>query len=164
MPDALERLPSLFTLPPQQKVYFASDFHLGSPDWQSSRVREEKIIRWLDNICQDAYAVFLLGDTFDFWFEYRHVVPKGNVRLLGKLADMVDQGVLLFLFTGNHDVWMFDYFPQELGIPVITHPISIQINHQHFYIGTATDWGRATGRIRLSKRSLLPRWPSACSR
>ena len=156
MPDALER-PQRLTLPPHQNVYFASDFHLGSPDWPSSRVREEKIVHWLTSIRQDAYAVFLLGDIFDFWFEYRNAVPKGYVRLLGKLAEMADEGILLYLFTGNHDLWMFDYFPQELGIPVITHPISIYINHQHFHVGHGDGLGPGDRTYKVIKQVFTSR-------
>src|SRR5680860_1886668 len=96
-------------------VYFASDFHLGIAN---SKQREKKIISWLDKASEDATHIFLLGDLFDYWFEYRHYVPKGFVRFLGKLAALRDQGIDIQVFTGNHDIWMFDYFPNELGIPV----------------------------------------------
>ncbi len=96
-------------------VYFASDFHLGI---KQSRSREKKIVRWLDQAGRDATHIFLLGDLFDYWFEYRYYIPRGYVRFLGKLAELKDAGVDIQIFTGNHDVWMFDYFPDELGIPV----------------------------------------------
>ena len=157
MSDALESLPHYLALPPRQRVYFASDFHLGSPDWASSRTREGKIVRWLEQIRQDAYAVFLLGDVFDFWFEYRNAVPKGYLRLLGKLAELVDQGVLLYWFTGNHDLWMFDYFSQELEIPIIRRPVSIQINDQHFHLGHGDGLGPGDRTYKVFKKVFVSR-------
>lgn len=101
-----------------KKIYFASDFHLGYPDHQTSLARERKVVAWLDSIKNDAQVVFLVGDIFDFWFEYKNVVPKGFVRLLGKLAELSDSGIEIIVFAGNHDIWMFDYFTKELGIKV----------------------------------------------
>lgn len=101
-----------------KKIYFASDFHLGYPDHQTSLARERKVVAWLDSIKNDAQVVFLVGDIFDFWFEYKNVVPKGFVRLLGKLAELSDSGIKIIVFAGNHDIWMFDYFTKELGIMV----------------------------------------------
>jgi UDP-2,3-diacylglucosamine hydrolase len=101
-----------------KKIYFASDFHLGYPDFETSLVRERKIVAWLDSIKTDAQVIFLVGDIFDFWFEYKNVVPKGYVRLLGKLAELTDSGIEIIIFPGNHDIWMFDYFTKELGIKV----------------------------------------------
>lgn len=118
-----------------EKLYFASDFHLGAPDHVSSFEREQKIVRWLDEISEDAKGIFLVGDLFDFWFEYKHVVPKGFIRFLGKVAELSDKGIPIYLFTGNHDLWMFDYLPKELGITVVKNPISISVNNQIIYIG-----------------------------
>ncbi len=101
-----------------KKIYFASDFHLGYPDHQTSLTRERKVVAWLDSIKDDAQVIFLVGDIFDFWFEYKNVVPKGFVRLLGKLAELSDSGIEIIVFAGNHDIWMFDYFTKELGIKV----------------------------------------------
>ena len=106
------------TLQKNKKIYFASDFHLGYPDHQTSLARERKVVAWLDSIKNDAQVVFLVGDIFDFWFEYKNVVPKGFVRLLGKLAELSDSGIEIIVFAGNHDIWMFDYFTKELGIKV----------------------------------------------
>ena len=106
------------TLQQNKKIYFASDFHLGYPDHQTSLVRERKVVAWLDSIKTDAQVIFLVGDIFDFWFEYKNVVPKGFVRLLGKLAELSDSGIEIIVFSGNHDIWMFDYFTKELGIKV----------------------------------------------
>jgi UDP-2,3-diacylglucosamine hydrolase len=98
------------------KIYFASDFHLGIPDGESSLKREKLLVNWLDKASADATAIFLMGDVFDFWFEYKYVVPKGYVRLLGKIAEITDGGIPVHLFRGNHDVWAFDYLKKELGV------------------------------------------------
>src|SRR6478672_7356186 len=100
-------------------IYFASDFHLGAPDYQSSREREQKIVHWLDSIKDDAAEIFLIGDVFDFWFEFATVIPKGYIRLQGKLAEISDAGTQIYFFKGNHDMWIFDYFKKELGIKII---------------------------------------------
>lgn len=118
-----------------KKVFFASDFHLGTPNFQKSREREDRIIRWLNEIKPQTEALFLIGDIFDFWFEYKRVVPKGFIRLQGKLAEFTDAGIQVYLFGGNHDMWMFDYFYQELNIPVFHKPQIWLINDQKFYIG-----------------------------
>jgi UDP-2,3-diacylglucosamine hydrolase len=101
-----------------KKIYFASDFHLGYPNHEISLTRERKLVQWLDSVKTDAQIVFLVGDIFDFWFEYKNVVPKGHVRLLGKLAEMSDAGIEIVIFSGNHDIWMFDYFTKEMNIKV----------------------------------------------
>ncbi len=110
-----------------KKIYFASDFHLGVPDKTNSRKREQKIVTWLSVIESDAQAVFLVGDIFDFWFEYKTVIPKGFVRLLGKLADMVDRGIEVIIFTGNHDMWMCDYLTEEIGAQIYRNPVQFEI-------------------------------------
>jgi len=118
-----------------KKIYFASDFHLGSDAKYSSREREHQIVRWLDSIRADAEAIYLVGDIFDFWFEYKTVVPKGYVRLLGKLAELRDAGIPIFFFIGNHDMWMFKYFEEELGIPIYRKPIVEKLKGKTFFIG-----------------------------
>lgn len=118
-----------------KKVYFASDFHLGIDARLSSQEREQQIVKWLTQIQTDAEAIYLVGDVFDFWFEYRTVVPKGYVRLLGKLAELRDQGIPIYFFTGNHDMWMFRYFEDEFGIPIYRKPIIREIGGKQFYIG-----------------------------
>ncbi|MEK6479218.1 UDP-2,3-diacylglucosamine diphosphatase [Catalinimonas sp. 4WD22] len=124
-----------FSLTSNKKIYFASDFHLGTPSYEESRSRERLIINWLEKVSHDAEAIILLGDLFDFWFEYKHTVPKGFIRFLGKLAEIRDKGIPIIIFTGNHDMWMFDYLPQELDVPVIREPVSIKINNQLLHIG-----------------------------
>ncbi len=122
-------------LAPGSKAYFASDFHLGMPDKQSSREREATIIEWLTHIQNDAGHIFLMGDLFDFWFEYRHVVPKGFVRFLGKIAELTDSGIPVWFFVGNHDMWVRDYFQQELGVRVFFDPISVVVGNLRLHIG-----------------------------
>lgn len=118
-----------------KKIYFASDFHLGVNAKLTSQEREKKIVRWLDFIQHDAHEIYLVGDVFDFWFEYRSVVPKGYVRLFGKLAELRDKGIPIFFFIGNHDMWMFDYFETEFDIPIIREPIVKEWNGKKFFIG-----------------------------
>jgi len=117
------------------KIYFASDQHFGAPTPEKSKVRETKFIAWLDKIKADADTLFLLGDLFDFWFEYKTVVPKGFVRVLGKIAELHDGGIKIHFFVGNHDLWMRDYFETELGITVYHKPKIFTFNKKVFYIG-----------------------------
>lgn len=118
-----------------QKVYFTSDHHFGAPTAELSFPREQKFVKWLDEISKDAGALFIVGDLFDFWFEYKRVVPKGFVRILGKLASLRDQGLPIYFFVGNHDLWMENYFEKELNIPVFHNPIEVQINDQLIFVG-----------------------------
>lgn len=117
-----------------KKVYFASDFHLGLPNYQDSIIREKRICRWLESIQHDADTIYLVGDLFDVWFEYKHVVPKGYTRFLGTLAKLADAGITIEIFTGNHDLWMKDYFRQEMNIQVHFNPLKVKINNKKFYI------------------------------
>lgn len=117
-----------------EKIYFASDFHLGVPDHQRSLVREKLLVKWLDEIKKDASVIFLMGDVFDFWFEYKTVVPKGFVRLLGKLAEITDAGIQVHLFRGNHDIWAFNYLQKELNIHLHRYPLITKIGNQTFYL------------------------------
>lgn len=121
-------------LPKGKKIYFASDFHLGIPDRAASVAREKRLCRWLDEIREDAAQLYLVGDIFDVWFEYRQVVPKGYTRFLGKLAELSDSGLEIHAFTGNHDLWMRGYFEEELNIPVHHHPLERTINGKKFFI------------------------------
>ncbi|MBF8149167.1 UDP-2,3-diacylglucosamine diphosphatase [Winogradskyella sp. F6397] len=118
-----------------KKIYFSSDNHLGAPTSEDSRPREKKFVAWLDEVKHDAAAIFLLGDLFDFWFEYKTVVPKGFTRTLGKLAEIADSGIPIYFFVGNHDLWMKDYFKTELGIPVYHEPKEFIFNDTTVFIG-----------------------------
>ncbi len=141
-----------FQLSQDKKLFFASDVHLGEPDHQTSLEREKSLVRWLDHNEEQAAAFFLLGDIFDFWFEYRHVVPKGFVRLLGKLASITDRGIPIYFFTGNHDMWLHDYFPQELNIPVYSSPQSFLVNDHRFCIGHGDGLGPGEPWYKLLKK------------
>lgn len=118
-----------------KKIYFLSDFHLGAPNETASLVREKKIIQFLDEIKHEALKVFVVGDLFDFWFEYKKVVPKGFVRILGKLAELTDMGIPVYFFVGNHDMWMKNYFQKELNIPVFFEPKIFDLLGKQFLIG-----------------------------
>ncbi len=139
------------TLLPNEKVYFASDFHLGAPDKTTSSERELKIVQWLDQISDNAKAVFLVGDIFDFWFEYKHSIPKGFIRFQGRLAELRDRGIPIFLFTGNHDLWMSDYFPEELDIPVYKDPVSLNIGDKRIYVGHGDGLGSGDHLYKILK-------------
>ncbi|MCB0760824.1 MAG: UDP-2,3-diacylglucosamine diphosphatase [Flavobacteriales bacterium] len=116
-------------------IYFASDFHLGSPNREKSLVREKKVVKWLDEVSQDADEIFLVGDLFDFWFEYKKAVPRGFTRLLGKISELTDRGIPIHVFTGNHDMWIFDYLPQETGVMLYRDNIERSWNGKKFLIG-----------------------------
>ncbi|HUR12080.1 MAG TPA: UDP-2,3-diacylglucosamine diphosphatase [Flavitalea sp.] len=135
-----------------KRVYFLSDFHLGAPDAVTSREREKKIISFLDEIKSSAAVIFLVGDMFDFWYEYKNVVPKGYVRLLGKLAEITDSGIKVYFFAGNHDMWMNDYFEQELQVPVYFHPKTFTFNHKKFLIGHGDGLGPGDHGYKLLKK------------
>ena len=122
-------------LPEGKKIYFSSDNHLGAPTPEESLPREKKFVRWLDEVKKDAAAIFLLGDLFDFWFEYKTVVPKGFVRVLGKLAEISDSGIPIYFFVGNHDLWMRDYFEKELNIATYRDVKEFTFNDKVFLIG-----------------------------
>jgi UDP-2,3-diacylglucosamine hydrolase len=117
-----------------KKIYFASDFHLGSPNQQQSRMREDRIIRWLNFIEPTCSELFLMGDVFDFWFEYKMVIPKGYARLQGKLATMSDAGIKIYFFKGNHDMWVYDYFTTELGMQIISDDFEMERDGKQFYL------------------------------
>jgi UDP-2,3-diacylglucosamine hydrolase len=122
-------------LAPGKKIYFLSDFHLGAPNELESRKREDRLVRFLNYAKQDAAAFFIVGDIFDFWFEYKTVVPKGFVRILGCLAQISDAGIPIHIFTGNHDLWMNDYLTKELNAKVYFEPHPFKLGNKQFYIG-----------------------------
>jgi UDP-2,3-diacylglucosamine hydrolase len=118
-----------------KKIYFASDFHLGVPTLEKSHIREKRICAWLESIKADTAELYLVGDLFDFWWEYKYTVPKGTVRLLGKIAEFTDAGIPVHFFVGNHDLWMKDYFVKELGVSVHHEAIMKTYSGKKFYIG-----------------------------
>ncbi len=142
-------------VPSGKKVYFASDFHFGAPDEASSKEREKRVVRWMDSIKKDAHTVFLVGDLFDFWFEYAQVVPKGYVRFQGKIAELVDRGIEVYIYIGNHDLWMFGYFEKELGVKILREPKQFIINDTKFYIGHGDGLGPGDYPFKLLKKYIF---------
>lgn len=119
---------------PRKKVYFASDAHLGLNVYEDRFVAEKRLVRWMDSIMPTCKAIYLVGDMFDYWFEYKHVIPKGFVRFIGKMAEFIDNGIPVYLYIGNHDIWMFDYFQKEIGATVFTKDTTLTIDGKKFYI------------------------------
>ena len=132
-----------------KKVFFASDFHLGVPTLAESHEREKRICRWLDSIKNECAELYLVGDLFDFWWEYRYTVPKGTVRLLGKIAEFSDAGIPVHFFVGNHDLWMRDYFEKELQVKVHHGNIKVQHGEKRFYIGHGDGLGPGDGWYKI---------------
>lgn len=144
-----------------RKIYFASDLHLGVPDYESSLVREKKFVLWLDTVKEDAEEIHLVGDVFDFWFEYKRVVPRGFVRLLGKIAELSDSGIKIFWYLGNHDMWIFDYIPKELGVTMLDGEVSREFNGKRFHIAHGDGLGPGDNGYKFLKkvfRSRLCQW------
>jgi len=145
----------------RDKIYFASDFHLGSFPVDKSDLREKAVVAWLDSIKHDAAELYLVGDVFDFWFEYATVVPKGYIRFLGKLADLADLGIKITLFKGNHDMWMFGYLKKELNARIVDNELELQLNGKSFYIHHGDGLGDGDRSYKLLKkifRSPLCQW------
>ncbi len=136
----------------KNKIYFASDFHLGAPNHEASLIREKKIIRWLNEIEPDAAEIYLMGDLFDFWFEYQNVVPMGFVRLLGKLAEFSDQGIKISIFAGNHDLWIRNYLPNEIQCNVYHGPIIKEFNGKRFYLAHGDGLGPGDHGFKFMKK------------
>lgn len=155
------------------KIYFASDIHLGSNFFEDTRVVERRFVRWLDSIKHDAKALYLLGDIFDYWFEYKYVVPKGFTRFLGKIAELTDSGVEVHFFTGNHDIWAFDYLPEESGVILHTGEFITEIYGKKLFLAHGDGLGdesrsfrliRSVFHNRLCQRlyaCIHPRWTTA---
>ena len=133
-------------------IYFASDFHLGVPNYASSLVREKKICAWMESIRHNAAEIYLVGDVFDFWFEYKHVVPKGYTRLLGKLSDLSDQGIKITFFKGNHDMWTFGYLEKEIGAKIVSNELEIERNGKRFYIHHGDGIGPGDNGYKMIKK------------
>lgn len=136
----------------QKNIYFASDFHFGVPDNKASRKREALFVQWLDSIKGDAAEIYLMGDLFDFWFEYKTVVPKGYTRLLGKLAELSDSGIKIHLFRGNHDMWAFGYLNEELQIEIHRDPEVRTFSNKVFYLAHGDGLGPGDSGYKLIKK------------
>lgn len=142
----------MLPLTKDKKIYFVSDAHLGHPPAEESLKREKLLVKWLSEIQKDAHSIYLLGDIFDYWFEYRKVVPRGFVRLLGKIAELTDAGIPVYFFTGNHDVWIFDYLPKETGIIVHRDILKLEINNIKFLIAHGDGLGPGEQGYKLLKK------------
>lgn len=136
----------------KQNTYFISDLHLGAPSLEQSQQRERKVVDFLKSIEDDCATLFIVGDLFDYWFEYKRVVPRGHTRLLGTLANMADKGMNLHVFTGNHDLWMTDYLEEELGATVHHQPLRIQLGTGQFYIAHGDGLGPGDLKYKMIKR------------
>ncbi len=137
---------------PRTKLYFASDFHLGVPNHAKSLEREKRIIAWLDSIKENAKSIYLLGDIFDFWFEYKTAVPKGYVRLLAKLANLVDDGIEVNIIRGNHDMWMDDYLPKEIGVNILEDKTILSENGKQLFLAHGDGLGPGDLGYKLIKK------------
>lgn len=145
-----------------KRIYFASDFHLGAPTYEASLVREKKIVAWLDHIKDTAQEIYLVGDIFDFWFEYKRAIPKGFVRLQGKIAELTDQGIPIHVFTGNHDMWIFDYLPKELGVTLYREPIQREYFGKKFFIGHGDGLGPGDRGYKFLKKVFANKFCQWC--
>ncbi len=143
---------------PGKKIYFASDFHLGAPNHKKSREREIKIIQWLNEIKTDAQEIFILGDVFDFWYEYKTVVPRGFIRFLGKISEIIDSGIPVTFFKGNHDMWMRNYLVEELNIEILDDVLELEINDTTFQIGHGDGLGPGDSTYKLLRKVFRSGW------
>jgi UDP-2,3-diacylglucosamine hydrolase len=147
--------------PTKKKAYFASDLHLGLPDFESSLIREKRFVAWLDEIKTDASALYLLGDIFDFWHEWKRSAPQGFTRFLGKLAEISDSGIPIHYFTGNHDIWIYNYLPREIGLTLHRGNMKTEILGKKFFLGHGDGLGPGDPGYKLLKRvftSKLLQW------
>lgn len=147
---------------PAKKIYFASDFHLGAPDYASSLAREKKIVAWLNEIEPTAEEIFLVGDLFDFWFEYKRAIPRGFARIQGKIAELTDKGIPVHVFTGNHDMWIFDYLPKELGIQLYREPIEREFFGKKYFIGHGDGLGPGDKGYKFLKKVFANKFCQWC--
>lgn len=146
----------------KKNIYFASDFHLGAPNLEESLKREKRIVAWLNFIEPDAKEIFLVGDIFDFWFEYKRAIPKGFVRLQGKIAELTDKGIPVHIFTGNHDMWIFDYLPKELGVSLYREPITRTFGDKKFFIGHGDGLGPGDRGYKFLKKVFASKFCQWC--
>lgn len=141
-----------------KQIYFASDIHFGEPDYETTRERERLLIQWLEEVRPNASAIFFVGDTFDFWFEYDHVIPKGCTRFLGKLAQYCDEGLPIYVFTGNHDLWMRDYLEQEIGVRIFRDRVHLDYGARRLFIAHGDGLGPGDVKFKLLKKVFQSRF------
>lgn len=146
----------------EKKIYFASDFHLGAPNYEESLIREKRIVAWLTEIEGTASEIFLVGDIFDFWFEYKRAIPRGYARIQGKIAELTDKGIPVHVFTGNHDMWIFDYLPQELGVQLYREPIEREFYGKKYFIGHGDGLGPGDKGYKLLKKVFANKFCQWC--
>ena len=147
---------------PGKKIYFSSDYHLGVPNSSDSLKREKKIVRWLEMAQKDAQEIFLMGDIFDFWFEYKHAIPKGFIRIQGKIAEITDSGIPVHFFIGNHDMWMFDYFEKELGVIMHRKHGPREIGEKKFFLGHGDGLGPGDNGYKFIKKVFANKFCQWC--
>ncbi len=135
-----------------KKVYFLSDAHLGSKSHANTKETERKLCRFLDLAKQDAHSIFLVGDIFDYWFEYKNVVPRGFTRVLGKLAEITDSGIKVHFFIGNHDIWLTDYLQDECGLIIHREPLVTKINNKTLFIAHGDGLGEKSISFKLLRK------------
>ena len=140
------------------KIYFISDVHLGARAFNNDREREKKLVRFLSSIENDAKAIYFLGDIFDFWYEYKHIIPKGFTRLFGKLAQLADSGVEMHYFIGNHDIWTGDYFEKEFGMIMHYDAEEMQINGLNFYLAHGHRTGYRSLAVKIMHFFFHSKW------
>ena len=145
-----------------KKIYFASDFHLGVPTKAISLEREKKLVKWLDEVSKDAEEIFLVGDVFDFWYEYKTVIPKGFVRIQGKIAELTDAGIKVHYFIGNHDMWAFDYFTEELGVKMYRDHEEFEFSGKKFFIGHGDGLGPGDKGYKFLKKVFANKFCQWC--
>ena len=146
----------------KKKTYFVSDVHLGTPNFEESLEREKLLVEWLKAIREDAERIYLLGDIFDFWFEYKRVVPRGFTRFLGCISEIVDSGIPVYFFTGNHDIWVFDYLEKETGVKVIKEEQRVEINGKQFLIAHGDGLGPYDKKFNFLKKIFTNRFLQWC--
>ena len=141
-----------------KKIYFASDFHLGAPDASTSLQREKKIISWLNQIKSDVQELYILGDVFDFWYEYKYVAPRGFVRFLAKIAEFTDEGIPVLFFKGNHDMWMKEYLTKEVGVVIYDDTLELMINDFEMLIGHGDGLGPGDSFYKILRKIFRSGW------
>ncbi len=144
-----------------KSIYILSDMHLGAPNPEASLVREKHLVKFLEEISEDCEELYLLGDLFDFWFEYRHAVPRGYTRFLGQLARMADQGIPIHVFTGNHDLWHRSYLKDQIGVSLYRKPRKVEFFGKTYFLAHGDGLGPGDHGYKLMKKVVthpLSRW------